>query len=142
MHKGSADLVDNHTRSSASSLQIAISRSPTPPPPVPAFMLTTTDGEKSLTPTLFSQEIASEGVVVKSLEDVREPSLDPRVHLTDEARPDEDELDESFRQRFSHIAFKRHSSADSFSEKGKKREEPIYVSRVVLVYGRSCSDEF
>ncbi|KAF8884049.1 MFS polyamine transporter [Gymnopilus junonius] len=70
-------------------------------------MLSTADGEKSTTPTLFSQEIAEEGVVVKSLKDVREPSLDPR--------------------RFSHIAFKRHETTDSSAEKGKKRQEPIYI---------------
>ncbi|PPQ69601.1 hypothetical protein CVT26_001589 [Gymnopilus dilepis] len=129
---GPADVLPaqtNHTRSStaASSPQIAQSRSLTPPPPVPAFMLSTTDGEKSSTPTLFSQEVIEECVVVKSLEDVREPSLDPRVHISDADRPDEVELDESLRQRFSHVVFKRQSDSDSYSEKGKKREEPIYV---------------
>ncbi|KDR67699.1 hypothetical protein GALMADRAFT_257977 [Galerina marginata CBS 339.88] len=98
----------------------------------PVVSTVTVDGQTSATPTIFVSDIGddSEDVVLnlKTLEDVREPSLDPRVDLAKETRPGEDELDETLRQRFSHLVMRRRDSReDSVTEKGKKREEPIYI---------------
>ncbi|KAJ3493498.1 hypothetical protein NLJ89_g11005 [Agrocybe chaxingu] len=87
----------------------------------------TRDGEASATPTLFVNDAAEEGVVVKSLEDVREPSLDPRVSIEDANRPTEDELDETISHRFTSALRRHESKRDSLSEKGIKQEEPLYI---------------
>ncbi|KAF4610850.1 hypothetical protein D9613_006630 [Agrocybe pediades] len=83
-------------------------------------------GEKSETPTLLVTEAHDEGVVIKSLEDIREPSLDPRVHLDADSRPDDEEIDAGFFRRASQLSTKA-GQTDSLSEKGKGREEPIYI---------------
>ncbi|KAH9479807.1 Ascochitine biosynthesis cluster MFS transporter [Psilocybe cubensis] len=86
----------------------------------------TVDGEKSATPTLYVSEpdISGEGVVVKSLEDVREPSLDPRVHISNDSRPDEKELDEGLGHRLTRMLS---SAKSSRSEEEGKTNEPIYI---------------
>ncbi|KAF8202324.1 MFS polyamine transporter [Pholiota molesta] len=62
------------------------------------------EGDKSTTTTLYPNGAATEeGVVLKSLENIREPSLDPRVHLSERDRPNERDLDENLAQRFSHL---------------------------------------
>ncbi|KAF8966273.1 MFS polyamine transporter [Flammula alnicola] len=85
------------------------------------------ESQRSTTTTLNVYDLVEEGVVVKSLENVREPSLDPRVRISEESRPDEDELDEGLTQRFSHLVFGRDTKGGLHLEKGEKRQEPIYI---------------
>ncbi|KAF8159888.1 MFS polyamine transporter [Crassisporium funariophilum] len=79
-------------------------------------------GDLSTTPTLDV-----DGMVVKSLEDVREPSLDPRVDLS--SRPDEAQLDETFSRQLTDLVLHRHESRKRAgdSEKSSKDDEPIYI---------------
>jgi hypothetical protein len=84
------------------------------------------EGDKSTTTTLYPNGAATEeGVVLKSLENIREPSLDPRVHLSERDRPNERDLDENLAQRFSHLVFGTAHEKDLEEEKD---HEPIYVS--------------
>lgn len=86
--------------------------------------------EKSATAgTIFVSEadISNENVVLKRLEDVREPSLDPRVQLSPESIPDDEELDEGLGSRLSRALSRRESRNSTRSEEFGKREAPIYV---------------
>ncbi|KAF9482569.1 MFS polyamine transporter [Pholiota conissans] len=65
-----------------------------------------------------------EGVILRSLGNVHEPSLDPRIHLSEEDRPEERELDENLAQRFSHLVFGKPHKKGSGDEKDY---EPIYI---------------
>ncbi|KAF9525113.1 MFS polyamine transporter [Crepidotus variabilis] len=64
----------------------------------------------SATPTIL---VAEEGVVVKSLEDVREPCLDPRVNLSKHDRPSEEDLDQGLTRQLSNLIMDSKSSSHS-----------------------------
>ena len=66
----------------------------------------------------------AEGVIIpKSLVNVWEPSLDPRVDLSSRT-----EKNQSFGRQFSKLMLHCHDTAISAMEKSFKDEEPIYVS--------------
>lgn len=83
------------------------------------------ENEESPTATLSGNDLAGQDLVATSLENVKEPSLDPRVNVTE---ADEHELDEGLAERFSHLVFGRPDKTGSTCEKGEKHRLPIYVS--------------
>jgi hypothetical protein len=83
------------------------------------------DSEESPTTTLSGNDLVGQDLVTTPLENVKEPSLDPRVRVTE---ADELELDEGLAERFSHLVFGRPDRAGSTCEKGEKPNLPIYVS--------------
>jgi len=90
---------------------------------------TSTRSPTTATPTLTGAE---DDIVITSLEDVREPSLDPRVHLSENNRPSEDELDQGLSRRISTLVFGR-DRKESMSEKGDVKDEPFYVSFLSII---------
>ncbi|PPQ65504.1 hypothetical protein CVT24_010800 [Panaeolus cyanescens] len=89
------------------------------------------EGDLSTTPTL------AEGIVEKSLEDIREPEWDPRIVVPRDERPSDEALDESVVHHLAGLVLHRpitshkdqHDSL-SISEKGQKKRshsEPIYI---------------
>ncbi|KJA28007.1 hypothetical protein HYPSUDRAFT_51464 [Hypholoma sublateritium FD-334 SS-4] len=81
----------------------------------------------SATTTLDPTSGFEENLLFKSLENTREPSLDPRISLREEFRPTEDEIDETLPHRFGHLIFGRGREKSSRAEKGAKEDEPIYI---------------
>ncbi|KAF8799275.1 MFS polyamine transporter [Phlegmacium glaucopus] len=75
--------------------------------------------EISATPTLFA-----EAIVAKSLENIREPNLGPRVSLS--SRPDENQLNQSLGRQSSKLNFHGHDTIIA-TEKLFDDEEPIYI---------------
>ncbi|THU86241.1 MFS polyamine transporter [Dendrothele bispora CBS 962.96] len=69
--------------------------------------------------------VAVQDVALKSVEDVREPGLDPRISIS--SRPNEDELDESIAHKIGRLVHgsKQQSSVDK--EGQFEESEPIYV---------------
>ena len=82
----------------------------------------------SATTTLDPTSGFEENLLFKSLENTREPSLDPRISLREELRPTEEEIDETLTHRFGHLIFGGGHEKNSRAEKGEKEDEPIYVS--------------
>lgn len=82
--------------------------------------------EISSTPMFFT-----EGVIIpRSLENVREPSLDPRVDLSSRT-----EKNQSFDRQFSKPMLHCLDTAISAMENSFKDEEPIYVSLFYFTFG-------
>jgi len=67
--------------------------------------------------------VTVQGVALKSVEDIREPNLDPRISIS--SRPKEDELDEGVPQKISRIV---HGSLKPDEEKQSEESEPVYVN--------------
>ncbi|KAJ6616963.1 MFS polyamine transporter [Mycena sp. CBHHK59/15] len=68
-----------------------------------------------------------EGLDVKSLEEINEPSLDPRSSISSDSRPDVEELDTGLAQQLSDFVHHREPRRRADSEKSRQIEEPLYV---------------
>lgn len=94
----------------------------------------------SVTTTLDPTSGFEENLLFKSLENTREPSLDPRISLREELRPTEDEIDETLTHRFGHLIFGGGHEKSSRAEKGVKEDEPIYVRADAVNFHFQISD--
>ena len=83
------------------------------------------ESEESSTATLSGNDLVGQDLVAMPLENIKEPSLDPRVHVTE---AEESELDKGLAERFSHLVFGRTDTTGSTCEKGERHHLPVYVS--------------
>lgn len=67
------------------------------------------------------------GCAVKSLEDVREPSLEPRISLS--SPPEDKDLDHSLARRLGEFLGRR----EIYQSDSEKRDEPVYVGILCIL---------